>query len=400
MSVCQGFSSLSTGADEEYEECDISSLVEMLSTVPDPRKPQGKIYELSFILAVSLVATLAGAANFRQIHDHAADMPPSLLRKLGGKWCYFRCIVGYPSTRTLRRVVEDVDAAELDRISGAWLRTNIKRDPSGTLVLALDGKVLAGAWTDENGQFTLLSAMIQREATTIAQVQVPAGTNEITQAKALLEVAVPDHTATQDDQHVVITMDAAHTQRDTAEYIKNTRGFDYIMTVKGNQPQLLDAVYKKCLSQLKNDPDHVVEEHSRGQIRQWSTWITDAAGIDFPHIEQVACIRRNIYTTCGTWIGKEYAWIITSGDTTTISAADIHTHVRGHWGIENKVHYPRDTTWREDTQQVYTGNGPQVMASLRNLALGLFRLSGINKIKQTTEWIARDRNRALPLLAT
>lgn len=65
---------------------------------------------------------------------------------------------------------------------------------------------------------------------------------------------------------------------------------------------------------------------------------------------------------------------------------------------DNKTHYPRDVVWREDAQQVYTRNGPQVMASIRNLGLGLFRLRGFNKIKEATEWIARDR--AFHLLAT
>jgi hypothetical protein len=105
---------------------------------------------------------------------------------------------------------------------------------------------------------------------------------------------------------------------------------------------------------LPTDPDHVMEQRSRGRISQWLTWITDAAGIDFPYVEQGACIRRNIYTSAGTWIRKEHAWIITSGQATTITAADLSTHVRQHWGIENKNHYPRDTIWREDAQQVYT----------------------------------------------
>jgi hypothetical protein len=73
---------------------------------------------------------------------------------------------------------------------------------------------------------------------TIGQVQVPADTNEITQVKALLEA-----TPVQDGEDVVVTIDAAHTQRETAEYLKGTRGFDYIMTVKGNQPNLLKAVF-------------------------------------------------------------------------------------------------------------------------------------------------------------
>jgi predicted transposase YbfD/YdcC len=69
-------------------------------------------------------------------------------------------------------------------------------------------------------------------------------------------------------------------------------------------------------------------------------------------------------------------------------------------GIENKSHYVRDTVWREDANQAYVGNGQQAMATLRNLAVGLFRLNGMHKIKEATEWICRDRTRALPLLAT
>jgi hypothetical protein len=67
---------------------------------------------------------------------------------------------------------------------------------------------------------------------------------------------------------------------------------------------------------------------------------------------------------------------------------------------DNKNHYVRDTVWREDDNQAYTGHGPQSMAALRNLAMGLFRLNGIYKIKEATECISRDRNSALPLLAT
>jgi hypothetical protein len=155
------------------------------------------------------------------------------------------------------------------------------------LVLAIDGKVLRGVRTGENENFTLFSAMIHAAGVTVAQRAVPQATNEITQVKALLD-AVPARTG----ERVVITMDAAHTQRDTAAYIKDERGFDYVMAVKGNQPVLLDSVFKKVLPLLKNRPDHEVEERGHGRISRWETWITDAAGIDFPHIRQIACIRR------------------------------------------------------------------------------------------------------------
>lgn len=378
------------------DECDISALLEMLDTVTDPRSPRGRIYRLSFLLAAAFVAVLAGAKNFYAIERQIRDLSPSLLAKLGGTWCYFRWGYRFPGEKTIRVLLNEVDADELDRLFGEWLFRNAHSDGAGSvLVLAIDGKVMRGAWTDENEQFTLFSAMIHAAGVTVGQVQVPADTNEISQVKALLDtVAVPD------GQSVVITADAAHTQRETAEYLTGERGFDYVLTVKSNQPTLLESVFQRCLPRLQHAPDHLVEERGHGRVSQWQTWVTDAVDIDFPRVKQVACIRRNIHTTGGVWMSKEHAWIITSGDPTAITAADVHTHVRRHWGIENKTHYTRDVTWREDAQQIYTGSGPQVTATLRNVAMGLIRMKGIDKIKETTEWIARDRTRALTLLAT
>jgi predicted transposase YbfD/YdcC len=348
---------------------------------------------LVFLLAASLVAVLAGATNFRQISDQIADFPQSLLARLGARWCYFRGVFGWPSERTIRRVLENIDASELDRAVGAWLYKNARDDSESGLALAIDGKVLRGAWTEENEIFTLFSAMIHGVGVTVAQVAVPADTKEATQVETLLET-LPIGA----EESVVVTMDAAHTQRDTAKYLKGRRGFDYVMNVKANRAPLLNSVFTTILPALASTPDHVVEERGHGRINRWETWTADATGINFPHIQQVACILRKEFTLGKAWISKERAWIATSSDTAT--AADIHTHVRHHWGIENKSHHVRDTTWREDAQQIYTGSGPQVMATLRNTAASLFRLSGFTKIKKTTEWIGRDRNRALPLLAT
>lgn len=192
---------------EGGQECDIGGLLEMLGQVTDRRSSRGRIYGLVFLLAASLVAVLAGATNFRQISDQIADCPQSLLARLGARWCYFRGVFGWPSERTVRRVLENIDANELDRLVGAWLRQNARRDADGALVLAIDGKVLRGAWTDENEQFTLFSAMIHEAGVTVAQVQVPADTNEITQVKALME-EVPNRVG----ERVVVTMDAAHAE--------------------------------------------------------------------------------------------------------------------------------------------------------------------------------------------
>lgn len=396
MSVLHSLSGPSNrDASDDYREVDISSLLNMLGRLPDPRSPRGRRHGLVFVLAVSVVAVLAGASGFRQIADQVSDLPQSLLAKLGGKWNWFTRRYSHPSRSVIRRVLISVDAEVLDLLVGAWLSERVYRDDEGLLVLALDGKVLKGSWTDDNGQVTLFSAMLHDEAVTIAQVRVPDGTHEITQVEHLLQgITVPG------DMRVLVTFDAAHTQRETAEYVKSKRGFDYLMTVKGNQPSLQKEVIDRCRALLAGAAHDVVEEPGRGRIHRWSCWVTDAAGIDFPYVRQVACIRRDVLDLTGVRLRKEFAFIITSSPSDRSSAAEVNAHTRKHWRIENKSHYVRDTVWREDASQAYVGNGPQTLATLRNLAVGLLRLTGVNCIKEATESICRDRDRALLFMAT
>jgi predicted transposase YbfD/YdcC len=367
----------------------------MLASVTDPRSPQGIQHVLEFVLAVCVVAMLAGARNYREIASHAADIPQHLLKKLGAEWNWFRLRYKHPSESTIRNVLTRIDAAGLDLITGAWISAQARKDGKGEWVIALDGKVMRGAWTDENDKVTMFSAMLHHEAVTIAQVRVPDGTNEITQAGALLDAAgIPE------GESVLVTIDAAHTQRETAEYIGARPGWNYLMTVKGNQPTLQRQVFDEILPLLSGAPHHIMEEHSRGRIKKWSCWLAGADGIDFPHAAQSACIRRETFEISGDRISKENALILTSGKAGEMTAAGVNQGVRRHWGIENKSHYVRDTLYREDHSQAWAGNGPQAMASLRNLTLGLFRMKNVKAIKETAEWVCRDQTRALQFMTT
>jgi predicted transposase YbfD/YdcC len=292
-------------------------------------------------------------------------------------------------------VLDCVDVKQLETEIGTWLRKRAHRDHDGVLRLAIDGKVLRGVWTAQNEQFTLFSAMIHRDGVTIAQVKVPPGTNEITQVKALLNPV-----AARAGERVIVTMDAAHTQHDTAEYIAGTRGFDYVMNTKGNQPTLRDAIVTKTVPLVTNAPDHTIHERNHGRINTWETWITDADGIDFPHARQTACIRRRTYDLDGQKTRQEYAFIITSLSAEDAAAVELNDHVRNQWGIENKSHYVRDTIWHEDAQHINNGTAPHVKATLTNTANSLLRLHGHTDIKRTTERISRNPLRALALLVT
>ncbi len=121
-------------------ELDISDLLEMLVRIRESRGLRGRVYGLVFILAASLVAVLAGASNFRQIADHIDDFPPSLMRKLGARWCHFRNEFRRPSEKTIRLALSGIDADQFDALAGAWLRERAKPDADGTMTVAIDGK--------------------------------------------------------------------------------------------------------------------------------------------------------------------------------------------------------------------------------------------------------------------
>jgi hypothetical protein len=375
-------------------DADISELLAMLAEVPDPRDPRGVQYALVYLLAVTIVAVLAGATSIAEITRAVSRIPQRMLSKLGAEWDWFRLRYAFPSRTTIGDILTRIDADLLDTITGRWLMAHAWHDTDGMLVIALDGKVLRGAWTDANNQVTLFSAMLHGTGIPVAQIRVPDGTNEITQVNTLIATIAVDPT-----QPRMATLDAAHTQRETATGLK-AAGWDYLMTVKGNQPTLQTEVAAACRPLLSQPPHHLLEEKGHGRIKRWSTWTAPAGDIDFPHLRQVAIIRRDTFDLLHRPIAKEFALIITSSPPETCGPAEISTHTRGQWGIENKVHWIRDVIWDEDHNQTHTGNTAQAFAGLKNLALGLLRLKGITTIKAAIEDIASDRYRALTIMTT
>jgi predicted transposase YbfD/YdcC len=205
-----------------------------------------------------------------------------------------------------------------------------------------------------------------------------------------------------DLENAVVTADAAHAQRETAEYIAGkkqdgNRESDYFLFVKGNQPSLQRAVFDAIQAGGPRDPDHTELDYGHGRAVRRSIWVADAAGIDFPHLTRAARIRRDRYDSDGTLISREIVHAVTSLPAGRASAADLAAIARGQWGIES-VHWLRDTAYAEDAGTGYTGNGPQVMATFRNLAISLLHLAGVTEITRTLQAIARDRNRVLNYL--
>ena len=333
------------------------------------------------------------ARNFREVGDHAADLPQDVLGRLGGRpHPLLRRIIA-PSETRIRTLVHAIGADILDELIGGWLRAlaDAGRLDGLLTAIAIDGKWLRGV---ADGRVKLFAAMLHEEKVIIAQHRIPDDTTETTQVKELLDSV--------DLENAVVTADAAHAQRETAEYIAGkkedgNRGSDYFLFVKGNQPSLQKAVFDAIQKDGPRDPDYTELDDSHGRIIRRSLWVTTAEGIDFPHVTRAARIRRDGYKLDGTLISKEIVHAVTSLDADRASAAGLARIARGQWGIES-VHWLRDTAYGEDASTGYAGNGPQVMATLRNLAISLLYLAGVTEITRTLQAIGRDRTRILDYL--
>ncbi|MCW2934372.1 MAG: transposase family protein [Actinomycetia bacterium] len=371
----------------------VPGLLAVLALVPDPRKVRGRRYDLVFMLAVAAACTLAGAKTFREIGDQAADLPQGVLRDLGGRRHPLRRKITAPSETRVRTLLHLIDAEILDEVIGGWLRDLAEAGKLDGLLtaIAIDGKWLRGVL---DGQVKLFAAMLHEEKAVIAQHRIPDETTETTQVKALLENV--------DLAGAVVTADAVNAQRATAEYIAGKeedggRASAYFLFVKGNQPRLQRAVFDAIQQDCPRDPDYTELDEGHGRVIRRSVWVTGAENIDFPHVRQVARIRRDGYDAGGAQVSKEVVHAVTSLGQDQAGAADLAKLARGQWGIES-VHWLRDTAYGEDANTGYAGNGPQAMATLRNLAISLLYLSGVTEITRTLQAIARDRNRILDYL--
>ncbi|WP_223840235.1 ISAs1 family transposase [Saccharopolyspora pogona] len=123
-------------------------------------------------------------------------------------------------------------------------------------------------------------------------------------------------------------------------------------------------------------------------------------GIGFPGAAQVLRLTRTRTNRKAGKRTRETVYAITSLTVTDAGPEQIATWLRGHWSIENGLHWVRDVTYDEDRSQIRTGHAPQVMASLRNIAISLFRLAGHTNIAAACRHHARDFNRPIELLLT
>jgi predicted transposase YbfD/YdcC len=368
----------------------------VLAGVVDPRKRRGVRHGLVVVLTATVCAVAAGARSLVAIAEWVADLPDEVAAALGTDR---RC----PSESTIRRLLGRVDADRLDAVLGGFVqRLCADATPAGRRrVLAVDGKTLRGSRHVDNtgAEVTgrhLLAVIDQDSRVVLGQVAVDGKTSEIDRFTPLLDTLTG-----LDLTDVVITADALHTQRGHVTAL-HSRGAHWVLTVKGNQPSLRRQLAGLPWRQVGDAHRSAETGHGRREIRVLKV-VTIAAGIAFPHARQaIQVIRRTRPISART--GRKGRW----HTETVYAVTDLAPHqarpdelaawIRGHWQIENGLHWVRDVTFGEDASRVHTGAAPQVMASLRNLATSLHRLAGATNIAKALRHHSRDALRTLELI--
>lgn len=352
----------------------VSSLAAALAQVPDPRDRRGIRYPLAEILAVMVCAVVAGARTFTMIAEWATDAAQIRPVTTSGQ---------VPTLSTIHRISTVVDADALDAALTGWTR-----EQSPARAIAIDGKEVRGAKNGAGSRVFLMAAVDHDTASVIGQEAIGEKTNEIPHFPVLLD-QLGDLTGT------VITADALHTQREHAETL-HARGAHYVFTVKANQPSLRDRIASQTWASLP--AQHVQHEKAHGRTTTWAITTQPAqTWIGFPHATQTIRLTRDRMHHRTGETTREQIYAITSLTPAQASPENLAALIRGHWVIENRLHWVRDVTYDEDRSQIRTRNGPRTMAALRNLAISIHRLTGATNIAKATRTAMRNPEHARQL---
>jgi len=351
------------------EENGRGAIAEHFSELEDPRW-HNKRHKLLDIVVIAICAVICGADSWEDIE---------LFGQSKEEWLkgFLELPHGIPSHDTFRRVFAVLDTEQFQICFVEWIQA-VDRLTEGQIVAA-DGKTLRRSHNRSEGKKALqmVSAWASTNSIVLGQRKVDDESNEITAVPELLDIL--------EIAGCIVTLDAIHCQRETAETIIEKEA-DYVLPVKENQPRLLEA-----LQGLFDDPaemrwvecDHhrtVDKGHGRMEVREcWSTSAPDylnyiATLAEWPGLRSIAIVQAERRLGDETTVKRRYFISSLKSDAKLLLHA-----VRTHWEIENKVHWVLDIGFREDDCRIRAGNGAENFAVLRHIALNLLRQEKTSK---------------------
>jgi len=334
----------------------VASIQECFEKVTDPRVDRGRNHNLLEMIFITICAVVGGA-------DGWADVERFGNAKREWFEQFLNLPHGIPSHDTFGRVFARLDTNEFYTCMHNWL-VRFRKSLKGQGV-AIDGKTLRGSFDTASGQspLHLVSAWACDLRVSLGQLAVDDKSNEIT--------AVPKLLGLLELTGAVVTLDAMHCQRDTASAILN-RGADYLLVVKGNQPTLEATILELFVEQIEQDRvpglrRHVTVEKSHGRLerREYSVIPVPRGLSGLQSIGKV--YRRREYD------GKvEEETVIFISSLPPLVRRLAH-HLRGHWKIENSLHWVLDVTFHEDQSRIRKDSAPEIASAFRRFALTLLQ---------------------------
>ena len=351
------------------------SIMRHFEDLPDPRSPLGRRHVLSDLLAIAICAVICGADGWSAVEEFGHSK---------ARWfaTFLQLPHGIPSHDTFGRVFAALDPPEMERCFMAWVAALVRT--CGGKLVSFDGKSLRQsfehAW-DKSGMAHLVSAFVGANRLVLGQLAVPqAGCdeqqrrgNEITVLPELLELL--------DLKGATVSIDAIGCQRALAQQVRE-KGADYVLCVKENQPKLLGSVKASMelaiLEGLTHTPGKFFGEvdGDHGRIETRRVWVAAAAAwLDkpllgrWPGLASIACVERVREIGDKTESEKHY-YISSLRDCQARTLAEA---VRGHWAIENQLHWHLDVSFHEDACRVRKDHGPENLSRLRRIALNLLQ---------------------------
>lgn len=339
-------------------------VLRVLEQVTDPRMNRTKRHELTDILFLTICAVLSGADSWTEVELFGKTKLDWLRR-------FIPLVNGIPSHDTLGRVFARLNPIHLEKSFLQWM--SVLAEATGGRLIAIDGKTLRQSFDKANGKAAIhmVSAWCDANHLVLGQVATEEKSNEITAIPHLLEMI--------DIRNAVVTIDAMGCQKEIAQKIVEGKGH-YLLQVKENQPTL-HARIKETFDELTGPgipcvPCRTHEEtnagHGRIETRRvwttdWTDWYQDRAA--WAGLKSFVCVEsvRRIGNHCST----ERRYFISDLDGRDPQA--MLGYARGHWGIENKVHWSLDMTFREDSLRNRIGHSAENLSRIRRLALNLLR---------------------------